>query len=94
MKRRDADECIVCSRRPTFRTCAYDSSMRWLLVHGIVLYQFTLGRLLGGNCRFTPSCSQYAIDAINKFGPLRGSWKAVKRIARCHPWGGRGYDPA
>ena len=68
--------------------------MRWLLVHGIVLYQFTLGRLLGGNCRFTPSCSQYAIDAVNKFGPFRGSWKAVKRIARCHPWGGKGYDPA
>ncbi|HEY8747518.1 MAG TPA: membrane protein insertion efficiency factor YidD [Tepidisphaeraceae bacterium] len=68
--------------------------MRGLLIFFVILYRATLGRFLGGQCRYHPSCSQYAIDAINKYGALRGGWKAVKRIGRCHPWGGRGYDPA
>jgi putative membrane protein insertion efficiency factor len=68
--------------------------MRWLLIQLVLLYRATLGRLLGGHCRFHPSCSQYAIDAVTKYGVLRGSWRAAKRIARCHPFGGRGYDPA
>ena len=68
--------------------------MRWLLVQLVLLYRVTLGRLLGGHCRYYPSCSQYAIDAVNKYGAARGSWKAAKRIARCHPFGGKGYDPA
>ncbi len=49
---------------------------------------------MGGHCRFQPTCSQYAIDAINKYGALAGSWRTLKRICRCHPWGGSGYDPA
>jgi uncharacterized protein len=68
--------------------------MSWLLVHLVLLYRVTLGRLLGGQCRFHPTCSQYAIDAINKHGAARGTWLTLKRIARCHPWGGGGYDPA
>lgn len=68
--------------------------MRWLLIHLILFYRATAGQFLGGQCRFTPSCSQYAIDAIAKYGPVRGSLKALRRILRCHPWGGRGYDPA
>ena len=44
-------------------------------------------------CRFTPTCSQYAPEALRKYGPLKGSWLAFKRIIRCHPWGGSGYDP-
>jgi len=68
--------------------------MRWLLIQLVLLYRVTLGRLLGGHCRFTPSCSQYAIDAISKYGAVDGSWKAIKRLTRCRPWGGRGYDPA
>lgn len=44
-------------------------------------------------CRFTPTCSQYALEALRKHGPLKGSWLAFKRIIRCHPWGGSGYDP-
>jgi hypothetical protein len=68
--------------------------MKWLLIHLVVLYRVTLGRFLGGHCRFVPSCSQYAIDAINKYGALAGSWRALRRICRCHPFGGRGYDPA
>lgn len=68
--------------------------MRWLLIQLVLLYRATLGRWLGGHCRFTPTCSQYAIDAINKYGPLRGSCKAIWRVCRCHPWGGKGFDPA
>lgn len=44
-------------------------------------------------CRFTPTCSQYALEAFRKYGPLKGGWLALKRILRCHPWGGSGYDP-
>ena len=68
--------------------------MRRLLIFLVHVYRATLGRFLGGHCRFHPSCSQYAIDAVNKYGPAGGSWRAVKRICRCHPWGGHGYDPA
>ena len=68
--------------------------MRWILVHLVLLYRVSLGWLLGGQCRFVPSCSQYAIDAINKYGAIRGTWRAVRRISRCHPWGCSGYDPA
>lgn len=68
--------------------------MTWLLVQLVLLYRVTLGRLTGGQCRFIPSCSQYAIDAVNKHGPWRGSWLAVKRICRCHPLSSGGYDPA
>ena len=69
-------------------------AMARLLVWLILLYRVTLGRLLGGHCRYYPSCSQYGIDAIRKYGPARGGWKAAKRMCRCHPWGGQGYDPA
>ena len=60
----------------------------------VILYRATLGRLLGGHCRYTPSCSQYMLDAVGKYGAVRGAWRGVKRILRCHPWGGSGYDPA
>ena len=68
--------------------------MKWIFIHLVLLYRVTLGRLLGGQCRFHPTCSQYAIDAIDKYGVWKGSWLSIKRIARCHPWGGKGYDPA
>jgi putative membrane protein insertion efficiency factor len=66
----------------------------YVLIHLVLLYQATLARFMGGQCRFQPTCSQYAIDAIKKYGPWRGTWRAAKRICRCHPWGGSGYDPA
>jgi putative membrane protein insertion efficiency factor len=65
-----------------------------VLIHLVLLYRVTLGRLIGGHCRFVPTCSQYAIDAVNKHGPWRGSWMTVKRICRCHPLSAGGYDPA
>jgi uncharacterized protein len=68
--------------------------MRWLAIQFVLLYRVTLGWLIGGHCRFQPTCSQYAIDAINKYGVVVGGWKAIKRISRCHPWGGEGFDPA
>jgi uncharacterized protein len=49
--------------------------------------------ILPPSCRYTPSCSAYAIDAIERYGALSGGWMAAKRLCRCHPWGGSGYDP-
>ncbi|MFN0010553.1 MAG: membrane protein insertion efficiency factor YidD [Phycisphaerales bacterium] len=56
-------------------------------------YQVTLGPWLGGRCRFHPSCSEYAIEAYRTHGALRGTWLAARRLARCHPLGGKGWDP-
>lgn len=64
-----------------------------VLIGMVRLYQMTLSPLLGGHCRYWPTCSQYFIDAVRKYGPLRGSLKGIWRILRCNPWGGRGYDP-
>jgi putative membrane protein insertion efficiency factor len=60
------------------------------LVH---LYRWTLSPLLGPCCRFAPSCSQYALDALTEHGALSGGWLTVRRLLRCHPWGGSGFDP-
>jgi putative membrane protein insertion efficiency factor len=59
----------------------------------IRLYQVALSPLLGNRCRFHPSCSRYAIEAIRLHGPARGGWRAIKRILRCGPWHPGGYDP-
>lgn len=60
----------------------------------IKIYQWGISPILGPNkCRFTPTCSHYAAEALKKYGPFKGGWLAIKRIGRCHPWGGKGYDP-
>lgn len=59
----------------------------------IKIYQYTISPLIGTVCRFEPSCSHYAIDAITKYGPLKGSFMAIRRILRCHPLNDGGYDP-
>lgn len=64
-----------------------------LLVTLVYAYRVTLGPLLGGSCRFEPSCSSYAIEAIERHGPVRGSHLALRRILRCHPFHPAGYDP-
>lgn len=56
-------------------------------------YQLTLSSLVGGRCRFEPTCSHYAQEAVMRFGVVRGGWLAIKRISRCGPFGGSGYDP-
>lgn len=65
----------------------------WLLVIAIRAYQWILSPWLAPACRFEPTCSHYAIEAVERYGPLRGPWLATKRIARCHPLGDHGYDP-
>jgi putative membrane protein insertion efficiency factor len=64
-----------------------------VLVGIVRLYQWTLSPWLGRDCRFDPTCSNYAITAIRRHGPVRGAWLAARRIGRCHPWGASGYDP-
>ena len=65
----------------------------FLLIIPIKIYQIIISPLLGPSCRFTPTCSQYAEEAKQKYGPFKGSWLSFKRILKCHPWGGSGYDP-
>ena len=67
--------------------------LNYLLIIPIKLYQILLSPLIGPSCRFTPTCSNYAIEAINKPGPFKGLWLAIKRISKCHPWGDSGHDP-
>ncbi len=64
-----------------------------LLIIPIHFYRLAISPMLPPSCRFTPTCSAYAIEALRRHGPLRGSWLAIRRILRCHPWGGSGYDP-
>jgi uncharacterized protein len=59
----------------------------------IKIYQLLISPLFPPSCRFTPTCSHYTIEALKKFGILKGGWLGVRRIIRCHPWGGGGYDP-
>jgi len=67
--------------------------MRFVLKFLIRAYQVALSPLLGQNCRFYPSCSHYALEAVEEHGALRGAWLTVKRISRCHPWHEGGFDP-
>ena len=70
------------------------SLVREAIVLMIRLYQSSLGRFLGGQCRFVPSCSQYAIESVRQFGVLKGIYMAVKRLLKCHPFGSQGFDPS
>jgi len=68
----------------------------WLSKLFIILirgYQYTLSPILGRNCRYYPTCSQYSIEAFHKYGPIKGMILSIKRILSCNPWGGHGYDP-
>jgi putative membrane protein insertion efficiency factor len=74
---------------------------RWVdrAATGVILvvvagYRVTLGQVMGGQCRFEPTCSQYMVDAVGKYGPWRGAWRGIRRILRCHPWSAGGDDPA
>jgi hypothetical protein len=67
--------------------------LRKLYILPIRIYQAIISPWLGRNCRHEPSCSEYAIQAIQEWGILKGTWLGMKRIAKCHPWGTYGYDP-
>jgi putative membrane protein insertion efficiency factor len=80
-------------RLPVRRESTQISNMTRLLQFLIRAYQLLLSPFLGNHCRFTPSCSQYATEAIGRYGAWRGGWLAIKRIGRCHPFCDGGYDP-
>ena len=67
--------------------------LEFLLIIPIKFYQILISPLLGPRCRYYPTCSNYAVQAIEKHGAFKGSWLAFKRIISCHPWGGSGHDP-
>lgn len=67
--------------------------MKKLCLSMIRFYQRCISPLTPAACRFTPTCSQYTFEAIEKYGVIKGCWLGLKRICRCHPWGGSGYDP-
>ncbi|MBN2349299.1 MAG: membrane protein insertion efficiency factor YidD [Bacteroidales bacterium] len=64
-----------------------------LFILPVRIYQYTISPLLPASCRHIPTCSEYAVQALKTHGIFRGSWLAIKRISRCHPWGTHGYDP-
>ena len=68
-------------------------NIRLVLILLIKIYQYTLSPFIGRNCRYTPTCSNYGIEAIRKYGAIKGGWLTIKRVASCNPWGGSGYDP-
>lgn len=65
----------------------------WPLILLIRIYQWVISPVIGPKCRYQPTCSHYAVEALKKHGPFKGFWLAIRRIARCHPWGGSGWDP-
>lgn len=65
----------------------------WVLLLPVYFYRYCISPHTSPSCRFTPTCSEYAIQALKKYGPIQGSWLTLRRILRCHPWGGKGYDP-
>jgi len=80
--------------KPNFRPDRLLKKAVELIFVGLIrFYQLAISPMTHASCRYTPTCSQYAVEAIRKYGPVNGGWLALKRIARCHPWGGHGYDP-
>lgn len=73
------------------KTLLYILSLPFIFL--IRVYQRVISPLMGPKCRYTPTCSHYAVTALKKYGLFKGMWLAIKRIGRCHPWGGSGYDP-
>jgi putative membrane protein insertion efficiency factor len=67
--------------------------MSRLIIFVIKAYQYLISPWLGLNCRFHPTCSHYAIEAYQRYGMIKGCWLTIRRLARCHPWGGSGEDP-
>lgn len=67
--------------------------LTWLLLIPVYFHKYCISPLTPASCRYVPTCSEYAVQALKKYGPFKGLYLAVKRILRCHPWGGSGYDP-
>ena len=71
--------------------CKKVASLPFIIL--VRFYQLCISPFTPAACRYTPTCSQYALEALRKYGPFKGGWLALRRILRCHPWGGSGYDP-
>lgn len=71
--------------------CKFIAALPLLVV--VKFYQLCISPFTPPSCRYTPTCSQYAVEALRRYGPIKGLWLTIKRLARCHPWGGSGYDP-
>ena len=67
--------------------------MKYLFIYLVRFYQVAISPLKPPTCRYTPTCSQYTLEALQQYGFFKGGWLAIKRICSCHPWGGSGYDP-
>ncbi|XZG70273.1 membrane protein insertion efficiency factor YidD [Chitinibacteraceae bacterium HSL-7] len=80
--------CAHCPPPDQPRTLA--ARLALLLIRG---YQLMISPLIGPRCRYVPSCSEYGIEAVSRYGAARGGWLTMRRLLRCHPWGGSGYDP-
>jgi putative membrane protein insertion efficiency factor len=86
----------VCSQHQHNNTTKYKGIKAIISFPFILLirfYQYVISPAIGPKCRYTPTCSNYALEAFKKYGPIKGFWLSLKRISRCHPWGGSGYDP-
>lgn len=70
-----------------------NNAMKLIILLLLKMYKYTISAIVPPSCRFHPSCSEYAMSAINKYGVKRGVWYAIKRIVKCHPFGNGGYDP-
>ena len=67
--------------------------LAWIFIFLIRIYKGLISPMLPASCRYSPTCSDYGLKAIKKYGPLKGGWLTLKRIGSCHPWGGHGHDP-
>jgi uncharacterized protein len=72
---------------------ALGAAIAWVIIKMIRFYQLAISPYLGSNCRHSPTCSNYMLEAITIWGPLKGTWFGLKRLIKCHPWGTSGYDP-
>ncbi len=73
--------------------CYFCKGLSAIMIALIKVYQWTLSPFIGRACRYTPTCSNYGLEAIRKYGPFKGGWLTIKRVLSCNPWGGSGYDP-
>lgn len=69
------------------------SPLAWIVAAPVYFYRYVISPMIGSNCRHTPTCSTYALEALEKHGPIRGTLLTIRRVASCHPWGTSGYDP-
>jgi len=83
----------MCERHTAAEKRPAQGVVAHVLIAAITLYRYTFSVILGRQCRYLPTCSEYASESIRRHGAWRGGWLALGRISRCHPWGGEGFDP-